>query len=122
MAIIDKLSRKRYPDTRSLLLTDDERVVGYVDFGKETIPMDTAIIDTYWLELPGPQADVSTFTRKPALTFALLGHTFLFWSSGRFDFLPCAAVTAAFGIALSTSPEAGTFVGPASRPLLGQAW
>jgi hypothetical protein len=122
MAIIDKLSRKRYPDTRSRLLTDDERVVGYVDFGKETIPMDTAIIDTYWLEFPRPQADVPTFTRKPALTFALLGHTFLFWSSGHFNFLPCTAVTAAFGIALSTSPEAGTFVGPASHPLLGQAW
>jgi hypothetical protein len=122
MAIIDKLSHKRYSDTRSRLLTDDECVVGYVDFGKETIPMDTAIIDTYWLEFPRPQADVPTFTSKPALTFALLGHTFLFWSSGQFNFLPSAAVTAAFGIALSTGPEAGAFVGPASRPLLRQAW
>ena len=122
MAIISKLSHKRYPNTRSRVLTDDKRIIGYVDFGKETIPMDTAVIDTYWLEFPRPQADVPTFTRKPALTFALLEHTFLFWSSGQFNFLPCTAVTAAFGIALSTSPEAGTFVGPASRPLLGQAW
>jgi hypothetical protein len=54
MAIIGKLSHKRYPNTHSRVLTDDKRIMGYVYFGKETIPMDTAVIDTYWLEFPRP--------------------------------------------------------------------